>query len=254
MSTRSGSLPCRTRLDRFLAIHSQYSRREARLLLAQRRVMVNQQMAVSVSQVIDPFDTVSLDSRILQQREAVYLAMHKPAGVISATSDPEQQTVLDVLRSDQAVALTSELLDTLHIVGRLDKHSTGLLLLTNDSAWSERLMSPVNKVAKVYEVRLEKPLDESYIEAFASGMYFPYENITTQPVQLKILSDRVARVTLMEGRYHQIKRMFGRFRNPVLQLHRTAIGPFQLPESLKPGASQRVQADLAIKDKSLTRE
>ena len=254
MSTRSGSLPCRTRLDRFLATHSQYSRREARLLLAQRRVMVNQQMAVSVSQVIDPFDTVSLDSRILQQREAVYLAMHKPAGVVSATSDPEQQTVLDVLRSDQAVALTSELLDTLHIVGRLDKHSTGLLLLTNDSAWSERLMSPVNKVAKVYEVRLEKPLDESYIEAFASGMYFPYENITTQPVQLKILSDRVARVTLMEGRYHQIKRMFGRFRNPVLQLHRTAIGPFQLPESLEPGASQRVQADLAIKDKSLTRE
>jgi 16S rRNA pseudouridine516 synthase len=125
--------------------------------------------------------------------------------------------------------------DDLHIVGRLDLHSSGLLLLTNDGDWSRALMSPENKVAKVYEVTVEHPINGECIQAFANGMYFSYEDIITKPAQLEKLSECVAKVTLEEGRYHQIKRMFGRFRNPVLALHRVSIGEIELDADLAPG-------------------
>jgi 16S rRNA pseudouridine516 synthase len=96
-------------------------------------------------------------------------------------------------------------------------------------------MSPENKVAKVYEVTVEHPINGECIQAFANGMYFSYEDITTKPAQLEKLSECVAKVTLEEGRYHQIKRMFGRFRNPVLALHRVSIGEIKLDTDLAPG-------------------
>ncbi|NRA24517.1 MAG: pseudouridine synthase, partial [Oleispira sp.] len=125
-----------------------------------------------------------------------------------------------------------------HIVGRLDLNSSGLLLLTNDSRWSRKLMAPEEKVRKVYRVTLENDLSEDYISAFSEGMYFSFENITTQPAQLTIVSNKIAEVVLMEGKYHQIKRMFGRFRNPVLALHRQSVGNLILDQGLMPGESR----------------
>lgn len=241
MSFRSARLPSRTRLDRLIASHTDHRRRDVRLLLAQGRIRVNGSAAEAVNQVIGPFDAVMLDDVCLQQREAVYLAMHKPVGVVSATTDPQHRTVLDVLRDNPAQTLDDDVLDSLHIVGRLDKNTSGLLLLTNDSDWSERLMSPEQKVAKVYQVTLAEPLDARYAPAFAAGMHFPYEGITTRPARLEILSDCVARVTLTEGRYHQIKRMFGRFRNPVLALHRMSVGKWSLPLASAPGDVWRLE-------------
>jgi 16S rRNA pseudouridine516 synthase len=228
-------MPSRTRLDRLVAASSGYQRRDVRLLLAQGRILVNGERADSINQVIRPFDSVMLDDVCLQQHEAVYLAMHKPVGVVSATTDAQHRTVLDVLRDHPEWTLDDDVLDSLHIVGRLDKNTSGLLLLTNDSDWSERLMSPEQKVAKVYQVTLAEPLDERYAPAFAAGMHFPYEDITTRPARLEIVSDYVASVTLTEGRYHQIKRMFGRFRNPVLALHRVSVGEWPLPLASTPG-------------------
>lgn len=243
-------MPSRTRLDRFLAANTRYSRREVRLLLAQGRVLVNTEQATAINQVLEPFDTVVLDDVCLRQHEAVYLAMNKPLGVVSATDDPQHRTVLDVLSEDPQCQLETDLLASLHIVGRLDKNTSGLLLLTNDSQWSEQLMRPDSKIPKVYEVTLQHPLDERYAPAFASGMHFSYEDITTRPAQLEILSSHVARVTLTEGRYHQIKRMFGRFRNPVVALHRCAIGSLPLPAELEPGCSQAINP--ALVDSGLT--
>jgi len=100
------------------------------------------------------------------------------------------------------------------------------------------LTTPEKNIAKLYRVTLEKPITEDYVHAFAEGMYFSYENITTLPAKLNILSDFVAEVSLVEGRYHQIKRMFGRFQNPVLTLHRIAIGNLPLDPSLAPGKSR----------------
>jgi 16S rRNA pseudouridine516 synthase len=160
--------------------------------------------------------------------------LHKPIGVVSATKDTQHQTVIDLL--DCAAR------HELHIAGRLDLNSSGLLLLTNDSRWSDALMSPTQKVDKVYRVTLANPLTAEYIAAFAEGMYFGFEDIMTQPAKLVILTDHVAEVTLKEGKYHQIKRMFGRFRNPVVGLHRLSIGDIVLDAALAPGESRALTA------------
>lgn len=104
-------------------------------------------------------------------------------------------------------------------------------------------MSPEQKVDKVYRVILANPLSEEYIAAFAQGMYFAFEDITTQPAKLVILDSHLAEVTLMEGKYHQIKRMFGRFRNPVVELHRLSIGDITLDEALSPGESRMLTVE-----------
>jgi 16S rRNA pseudouridine516 synthase len=165
--------------------------------------------------------------------------LHKPVGVVCATKDNKHKTVIDLLGS----ILTPDEKASLHLVGRLDLNTSGLVLLTNDSRWSEQLTSPKSKVAKHYLVTLKNPLSNEYIDAFAKGMYFAFENITTKPVTLKIISQYQAEVILMEGRYHQIKRMFGRFKNPVVALHRKSIGEYVLDERLKEGECQFLSID-----------
>jgi 16S rRNA pseudouridine516 synthase len=218
------------RIDRFMGGYLGVNRRDVKLILAQKRIIIDGEVAHNSQQVIDEFSRVTFDGQVLQAKIPRYIMMNKPVGVVSATKDDQHKTVIDLL--DEAEGLG------LHIVGRLDLNSSGLLLLTNDSRWSRRLMEPENKVAKVYRVTLENPLTESYISAFNDGMYFEYEDITTRPAKLRIMSEYVAEVTLVEGRYHQIKRMFGRFRNPVLALHRMSIGELSLDPTLMPGASR----------------
>lgn len=218
------------RLDRFLSQRLGQSRREVQYLLAAGRVQVNDAVTRDGQRRVGPFSRVQLDAELLQADQARYLMLHKPAGVVSATRDSRHRTALDLL--DEQVR------DGLHIAGRLDFHSTGLLLLTNDGDWSRQLSAPENRVSKRYRVTLEKPLEEDYVQAFAEGMWFEHEGITTRPAQLLIVSDHVAEVSLMEGRYHQIKRMFGRFRNRVLSLHRFAVGNLVLEAGLEAGASR----------------
>lgn len=213
------------RVDRFISKHLNINRGDVRLMLAQERIVINGQVVRDIATVVDEFDHVLLDGQTLQNKEPVYIMLNKPVGVVSATKDDLHKTVMDLLPSHL-------LSDDLHIVGRLDLNTSGLLLLTNDSRWSRKLMSPESKVAKVYRVTLEHELSEDYVSAFAAGMYFSFENITTQPAQLTIIDKKVAEVILMEGKYHQIKRMFGRFRNPVLALHRSAIGHLTLMGNL----------------------
>ncbi len=220
----------RARLDRFISQHLRVNRKDVRLMLASKRVSVDGATAYDIDQAIDEFSLIIVDGRVLQANTPAYVMMNKPVGVVSATIDEQHRTVIDLLdRKDKK---------DLHIVGRLDLNSSGLLLLTNDGRWSRQLTSPQNKITKVYRVTLENPLTEDYIHAFAEGMYFAYEDITTLPAKLEIIADHVAQVSLTEGRYHQIKRMFGRFRNPVLELHRTAIGQLSLDAGLLPAQSR----------------
>lgn len=217
------------RLDRFISAKTSTPKSEVRLMLAQKRIRVDGQLATDVSQPIDQFSLVVIDDNVLQNNARRYIMMNKPIGVVSATKDEQHKTVMDLFE-DKNINTAD-----LHIVGRLDLNSSGLLLLTNDGEWSRALMSPEKKVAKVYEVTLEHPITDECIQAFADGMYFSYEDITTKPAQLERLSECIARVTLEEGRYHQIKRMFGRFRNSVLALHRESIGEIKLDAGLAPG-------------------
>jgi 16S rRNA pseudouridine516 synthase len=217
------------RLDRFISAKTGTPKSKVRLMLAQKRIYVDGQLATDINQPIDQFSHVALDGAVVQNNTRRYIMMNKPIGVVSATKDEQHKTVMDLLVEKNINT------DDLHVVGRLDLNSSGLLLLTNDGDWSRALMSPEKKVAKVYEVTLENPITDECIQAFANGMYFSYEDITTKPAQLEKLSECVAKVTLEEGRYHQIKRMFGRFRNPVVALHRVSIGEIELDDRLAPG-------------------
>lgn len=217
----------RMRLDRFLTTQAHISPSQVRPTIARGSVRVDGAMATGISQVVDHFSRIELDGKILQAREPVYFMLHKPCGVVSATRDGKHQTVIDLLAKKDR--------EQLHIAGRLDYNTTGLVLLTNDGGWSRSLSEPGRNVAKTYQVCLENPLTPHYIQAFAEGMYFPYEDSTTRPAELRIISDYLAEVRLTEGKYHQIKRMFGRFQNRVLALHRSAIGNLVLDPALAAG-------------------
>jgi len=221
-----------TRLDRFIIKKCQVNRREAKLMLAKKRITVDGVIVDSPDIIINKFSQILLDGDVLQAHTPLYIMLHKPIGVVSATKDDKHQTVLDLIDHPRK--------HELHIVGRLDLNTSGLVLLTNDSRWSERLMSPTNKVNKTYLVTLANPIDESYVSAFARGMYFDYEDITTLPATLHIISDYQAEVVLVEGKYHQIKRMFGRFSNPVVALYRRSVGSIKLDENLSVGASREL--------------
>lgn len=217
-----------SRLDRFIRKNTHYTPKQIRTLLIEKRIRIDGHVANSMNQLITQFSTVTVNDDKIQQNTPLYFMLHKPKGVVSATKDKEHTTVIDIMNN---LPRKQEL----HIAGRLDFNTSGLMLLTNDGHWSRRLSSPGTKTPKHYHVTLENPLDEAYIEAFARGMYFAFENITTQTAHLEITSDFTANLCLTEGRYHQVKRMFGAFQNKVLELHRYAVGSVFLDEALQPG-------------------
>ncbi|WP_044871684.1 pseudouridine synthase [Pseudomonas sp. LFM046] len=224
------------RLDRFLSNFPEFSRLDARLLLAAGRVRVDGQSVTDGRFEVREFNRVELDDRLLQAGKAArYFMLHKPSGHVSATEHPEHPTVLDLLNEPDK--------HELHLGGRLDLTTTGLLLITNDGLWSRRLTLPGSKQPKVYYVETEQPIGAEYADTFASGLYFAYEDLTTLPAQLEILGTRSARLTLHEGRYHQVKRMFGHFRNRVVRLHRERIGPLTLDPHLQPGDYRPLTAE-----------
>ncbi|MGO3296754.1 MAG: pseudouridine synthase, partial [Marinobacter sp.] len=170
-----------SRLDRFISKNSTFSLSDTRFLIAQKRILLDGCVAHSIQQKVTEFTHVVLDGHCLRDNNPVYIMLNKPRGVVSATKDAKHSTVLDLIRHPQK--------NELHIVGRLDLNTTGLVLLTNDGAWSRKISLPETKLAKTYEVTLSKALDDQYIDVFREGIYFGYENITTQPACLEILSE-----------------------------------------------------------------
>lgn len=221
------------KLDRLLAKHDSMGRSRARALIVAGRASVNGLPTKRIDHEVDRFTLVELDGIPLRPPERLlHLMLHKPAGVLSATSDPVHRTVIDLIGDPDR--------QTLHLVGRLDRATSGLILLTNDGNWSKPLMAPETKVPKVYLVEARDPIPKSAVEAFAAGFHFPTENLITRPAKLEILAEHLARLTLHEGRYHQIKRMFHRIGNRVVKLHRESIGAISLPPDLGPGEWRRL--------------
>jgi len=217
------------KLDRLLAKHDSTGRTRARAMIVAGRVRIDGSVSRRIDHEVDRFNVVELDGMALQSpTRRLHLMLHKPAGVVSATRDAEHPTVIDLIDDPDKHGL--------HLVGRLDRSTTGLVLLTNDGNWSKPLMDPATKVAKTYLVETRDPIPASAIQAFAAGFHFHTEDLTTRPAALEILAERRARLTLHEGRYHQIKRMFHRIGNRVVKLHRESIGAIQLPPDLGPGA------------------
>ena len=216
------------RVDRFLSNLPQFNRKQVRLLLVERRVTVEGVAVSDPHHDVREFSQVCVDGEILQAgKPARYFMLHKPQGCVSATSDPQHPTVLDLLDEPNKAEL--------HIAGRLDFNTTGLMLITNDGQWSRRLTQPQTKLPKVYHVETEQDIGSEYATTFAAGVYFAFEDLTTQPAELELLGPRTARLSIIEGRYHQVKRMFGHFDNKVTGLHRERMGPLMLDASLAPG-------------------
>ena len=216
------------RVDRFLSNLPQFNRKQVRLLLVERRVTVEGVAVSDPHHDVREFSQVCVDGEILQAgKPARYFMLHKPQGCVSATSDPQHSTVLDLLHEPDKADL--------HIAGRLDFNTTGLMLITNDGQWSRRLTQPQTKLPKVYHVQTEQDIGPQYAVTFAAGVYFAFEDLTTQPAELELLGPRTARLSIIEGRYHQVKRMFGHFDNKVIGLHRERMGPLVLDASLAPG-------------------
>ncbi|MHC8340552.1 pseudouridine synthase [Pseudomonas sp. HLT2-19-2] len=216
------------RVDRFLSNLPRFNRKQVRLLLVEKRVRIDGTIVSDPHAEVREFSRVDVDDEVLQVGKPVrHFMLHKPAGCVSATRDPEHPTVLDLIHEPDK--------DELHIAGRLDFNTTGLILITNDGSWSRRLTQPQTKLPKVYYVETEQDIGPEYAVAFTEGLYFAFEDLTTQPAELVLLGAKSARLSIVEGRYHQVKRMFGHFDNKVLRLHRESMGPLVLDSALKPG-------------------
>ena len=213
------------KLSRFLYHHTPHGKHELRRLLAAGRVRVNNTVETDSQYQVGEFSRVELDDTVLYEKSPVYIMLNKPAGYLSATRDNEHPTVMELV--DGA--------EDLHLAGRLDRATTGLLILTNDGKWSRRLTEPVQVVPKVYQVSTAFPITDDTHARFEQGIYFAYEDLTTQPAQLEILTANTARLTIHEGRYHQIKRMFHAVGNRVTSLHRESVGNIRLDAELAPG-------------------
>lgn len=215
------------KLERLLRAWGQWGRREVRDQLAQKKVLVNGCEVTNPSFLVGPFDEVLLDDRIVQRRVARSLMLHKPLGVVSATKDDEHETVLDLIREDWAPQL--------HLAGRLDRFTTGLMVLTNDSELSERLTLPEQKMGKRYRVTCDEPISEQMVAAFEAGIWLEKEQVYTQSAKLGLISEKECYLTIFEGKHHQVKRMFARFDSKVVALHREAMGALELDSNLMPG-------------------
>ena len=223
------------RVDRFLSNLPRFNRKQVRLLLVEKRVRVDGEVVSDPHAEVLEFSRVEVDDEVLQVgKPARYFMLHKPPGCVSATRDPQHPTVLDLIDEPDK--------EDLHIAGRLDFNTTGLMLITNDGTWSRRLTQPQTKLAKVY-VETVQDITVEYAITFAKGLYFAFEDLTTQPAELVVLGPKSARLSIVEGRYHQVKRMFGHFDNKVLRLHRECMGPLVLDDTLKPGEYRPLSSD-----------
>lgn len=215
------------RLDRFVGRWAGTGKRRTRRYFEEGRVRVNGTVVDDRMTTVGPFDRIQVDDDVLQARVPRYVIMNKPAGVVSATVDDEHRTVIDLIDKDWATEL--------HLAGRLDRFTTGLVVLTNDSRYSEWLTLPGSRVGKVYLVEVDGPIGEEVVEAFEKGIELAKERITTAPAKVEILNSNHCRLTIFEGKHHQVKRMFARFGLKVVNLHREAIGDLPLPGDLKEG-------------------
>ena len=224
------------RLDKLLAGTGKWSRREVKALVRQGLVRVDGRLAASAEDKLDPaVAVVTVAGEIISLCRFTYVLLHKPAGVLTATEDRKQPTVLDLLPPElRRIGLAP--------VGRLDKDTEGLLLLTNDGELAHRLLSPKYHVDKRYLARVDGELSAADAEAFARGMTLG-DGLECLPAGLELLPGHACIVTLREGKFHQVKRMLAARGAPVLYLKRLSMGPLVLEDSLAAGAYRLLRAE-----------
>lgn len=242
------------RLDKVVAAQTEYSRKDVHRLLSKGQVSVNGKAVRAKDTKINlQRDSVSLCGTELVLERFSYIMMNKPQGVVCATEDRQLKTVLDLVPGDMQRA-------GLFPAGRLDKDTTGFVLLTNDGAFAHDILAPGKHVPKVYEVWLDKPVSDEVMVAFRNGVVLDAvknakaeqgqharcREIRCMPAEIKAadLQDRTHMfVTIRQGVYHQIKRMFMKFGIEVVGLHRCAIGGLWLDPALEEGQCRGIKTE-----------
>ncbi|WP_010651426.1 pseudouridine synthase [Oceanobacillus massiliensis] len=230
------------RLDKLLSNMGIGSRKDVKTLLKKKQVLVNGKVVKDNGMKVDPIrDEISLDGEAIHYRQYIYLMMNKAPGYISATSDTREKTVIDLLGEDVRHFQPFP-------VGRLDKDTEGLLLLTNDGDLAHQLVSPKKNVGKTYYAKISGFVTEDDIAAFGEGVMLE-DGYVSKPAELVIInSDAVSeiKVTITEGKFHQVKRMFEAVDKKVIYLKRLSMGDLVLDENLRLGTYRELsESELA---------
>ncbi|EPJ43549.1 MAG: putative ribosomal small subunit pseudouridine synthase A [Osedax symbiont Rs2] len=208
------------RLDKFLCKSSEHSRSQARHLIAAGAGTVNSLKTVDPAQQVHENNCIILNGQILLARPSRYIMLHKPANSICSNVDEGYPSIFNYIDVPAV--------DDLHIVGRLDTDTTGLVLVTDDGRWSFNIIRPQQRCEKVYLVDLRSPISADVTEKFSTGLLLHGEKSLTLPAKLEVLGPRQVRLTITQGKYHQVKRMFAAVGNKVVKLHRQQIGSLAL--------------------------
>lgn len=208
------------RLDRFICKSTSFTRVEAREFIQSGRVNVNDVIGIHEAYQVHENNKITLDGEPLTLRPSRYIMMHKPAGFISSNVDGRYPSLFNLLNIDDS--------DNLHLAGRLDRDTTGLVLITDDGRWSFNLISPDKNCAKRYRVGLRNDITKEAIQALESGMEVKGFVNLTKPAKVEVIHAKEVLLTITEGKYHQVKRMFQAVNNKVVRLHRESVGNIEL--------------------------
>ena len=229
------------RLDKYLAETAQCTRSEAKAMLSRGRVTVNGAVCKKGDTQLKETDSVTVDGQPLSYRKFVYIMLNKPEGVVSASADKRDTTVVDLVKDAYPRR-------ELFPAGRLDKTSTGFVLLTDDGTFAHDILAPKRHVSKTYTVVIDTPLTDEMRAGFANGVTLA-DGTALSPAEVEALTPDglTVRVKLRQGVYHQIKRMFGVYHAGVNALHRDAIGGLALDAALEPGQWRELSDDEVAK-------
>ena len=215
------------RLDKYISSVTDMSRMQVKRALKSAEVTVNGVAVTDQRTMVQADDEVMFNGELLRAAKLRYFMLHKPEGYVCATKDKTNMTILELLDEDN--------LEALHAAGRLDIDTTGLVLVTDDGQWSHRITAPKSDCKKTYYVETSEPIEQEVIATFREGIKLKGELRPTLPAELVLVHEQAARLTLCEGKYHQVKRMFAAVGNKVELLHRERIGNIVLDEDLEPG-------------------
>ncbi|MBR2042106.1 MAG: 16S rRNA pseudouridine(516) synthase [Oscillospiraceae bacterium] len=226
------------RLDKIISSRTGLSRKEAKAAISGGKVFVNGKIVRSSELKVGENDEIFLGCNKISEKAHLYIVLNKPQGYVSATEDPKQKTVLELVPEDLSRS-------GLFPAGRLDKDTTGLMIITDDGDFAHRILSPKKHVPKKYAVEIDLPVTAAMEKGFAEGIEL--SDGICKTAKLEITGEYSCEVTLSEGRYHQIKRMFGCFGAKVTKLHRLSMGGFSLPEDLAEGKCREItEEELAL--------
>lgn len=219
------------RIDKIIAAQTEYSRKDVKKMISQKKIEVDGKIIKSADEKIKENAVIKINGKELNIKKNIYLILNKPKGYISATEDKNMKTVLDLVPEKYQHR-------ELFPAGRLDKDTTGMMIITDDGKFAHNILSPKKHIKKKYNVTIDIPVTKEMITGFERGIQL--NDGECKKALLEITGEYTADVTITEGRYHQIKRMFGCYGAKVIELNRVQMGEFILPSNLKLGQCREI--------------